>query len=279
VTEYETAMHAVLADPENDVPRLAFAALIRDSDPDRAKLIELQIEEAKVARARGNNSRADIVSPATQLLKRNEARWSRTLAKYAYRLRYDRGFVASMWIEPYMFLEYGEFLYANAPIVAVEFGPPADGPMPFAELAASPLLAQLGAVTFSLKPDQLTQRSLELFLASSHLTSLLFVINSTRDTAAMSYTELAKLDRVRQLLVFDVAPNSPGQHYRETGAEDVSGRPLYAWTPLEPEGVALEQTYGYLPWLHPNDNYADPVDVRWLVQHGKRPKHAVGSRV
>jgi uncharacterized protein (TIGR02996 family) len=278
VTDYEAAMHAVLADPENDEPRSRFADFIRSSDPDRAKFIELQLEAAKAARAHGDNSRTDTDGPFKPLLDRNEAKWSRTLAKYAYRLRYDRGFVASMWIEPYMFLEYGEFLYANAPIVAVEFGPPGDGPMPFAELAASPLLAKLVAVTFSLKPDQLTQRSLELFLASPHLTSLLFVANSTRDAVAMSYTELAKLERVRQLLVFDVAPNSPGQHYRETDDEDMHGRPRRAWTGLEPEGVALEQQYGYLPWLHPNDNYADPVDVRWLVQHGKRPKRPVGSR-
>jgi hypothetical protein len=56
------------------------------------------------------------------------------------------------------------------------------------------------------------------------------------------------------------------------------GRYLHAWTDLPPEGVALEAKHGYLPWLRPNDNYCDPLDVRWFVERGTLPKHPVGSR-
>lgn len=62
MTEYELAMHAVLADPENDAPRLAFAKLVRDSDPDRAAFIEQQVESARKARERGDTR--DTISSA-----------------------------------------------------------------------------------------------------------------------------------------------------------------------------------------------------------------------
>ena len=75
----------------------------------------------------------------------------------------------------------------------------------------------------------------------------------------MRFAELAKLEVVRRLLVFRVAWPFPGQTYAETGDEDMYGRRLHAWTGLQPEGVALEERYGYLPWLHPNDNNADPL--------------------
>jgi uncharacterized protein (TIGR02996 family) len=165
----EDLIAAVSSDPEADPPRLAYAAYIRGSDPNRAALIEAQVEEAKIRRARRK------LPPPNRhpLLLKHEAEWSRTIAKYARSWKFDRGFITSVTLDPHVFLEYGEWLYLNAPIRSVRFLPPDDGPFPMSELAASPLLAHLDAIGF-LVPT-LTNDDLQEFAGSPHLDHLQWV--------------------------------------------------------------------------------------------------------
>jgi uncharacterized protein (TIGR02996 family) len=104
MTRYQELLTAVTSNVDDDAPRLAFAAHIRSSEPDRARFIEDQIARAGARRAR----RGRVDAGGHPLLRAHGAEWSRTIAKYARRWTYDRGFVAKITIEPHLFLEYGE---------------------------------------------------------------------------------------------------------------------------------------------------------------------------
>jgi hypothetical protein len=59
----------------------------------------------------------------------------------------------------------------------------------------------------------------------------------------------------------------------------MQGRAVHAWTDITPKGKELERKYGYLPWLHPEDNWCEPLDAAWFVSQGILPVKPVGSPV
>src|SRR5437763_1201675 len=101
MSEAEKLLTEISANPEDDAPRLAYARHIRGLDSDRAEFIELQIEAAKVRRAK----RGFLPDHPHPLQRKNEQAWTRTIAKYARAWTFDRGFIAKIEIDPHLFLE------------------------------------------------------------------------------------------------------------------------------------------------------------------------------
>jgi uncharacterized protein (TIGR02996 family) len=273
VSRYEDLVVEVTSRPLDDAPRLAFADHIATSEPERAKFIRDQIEMAKRRRAQRRTSSGDPHDPP----KRFADSWTRLIAKYTRTWRFDRGFVAEVAIDPYLLLEYGEWLLLNFPIQVVELLRPQDGPFPLDELIDSPLLARFDALGIN-KAAGITAAELRRFVASPHLTRLRYL---TIDGVAMKpddYRALAQLPLGRQLLVLSADRDGyPGQSYNETDEQDMLGRYRMAWSEVPALGRELEATNGYLPWLH-HENYADPFDGAWFVEHGILPVKPPGSR-
>lgn len=71
----------------------------------------------------------------------------------------------------------------------------------------------------------------------------------------------------------------PAQERFQATFEDSWAPPTYEWAPLGEDGKALEREFGYLPWLHPQDNACDKFDARWFVEQGILPKRPAGSPV
>ena len=281
MTAYEELLHSVTSDPEDDRARLAFAAHIRASEPERARFIELQVEWARECRARGDRARVQGISVHSEwqaLLKRHEAEWVRPLAKYATNWTFDRGFVVGISIDPEIFLEYGEWLFVNAPIRVVEFFT-AEGSFPTDELAASPLLQHLDAI--ALPRNHITGHDVERLAKSPNLTRLLHLVSFQyqKPLGANAYDALASSPLTRKLLRvrFDDR-DFPGERYEDTGEVDFHGAPVYGWTEPTPDGVALEAKYGYIPWLHRRDNGVDAYDAAYFVSQGILPVRPPGSR-
>ena len=134
----------VVSNPEDDAPRRNYAEYIRPWEPDRAEYIEQEIEEARARRSRRGLSR----SGKPPLLEKHEGEWTRTIAKYARSWKFDRGFITHIAIDPHLFLEYGEWLFINAPIRSVAFLMPEEGPFPMKEIAGSSLLDRLNTIGF-----------------------------------------------------------------------------------------------------------------------------------
>ena len=280
-TNEERLLTAVTAAPHDDAPRKAYADYIRPFDPDRAELIDLQLERAADARTtrmghRGNPGERGILSARGE-------EWSRTLLKYVRRAEYYRGFVERIVIDPYLFLEYGEWLYINAPIHYVAFARPADGPFPIDELAASPLLARLTGI--GLSNGVVDDATVARFASSPHLTSCQWLDLSYNVLTIKAFESLAHYPSTRKLLA--VARDQgghwstqydPGQQLEVTDRRNRWDGFETEWGPIKPEAQALERQYGYLPWLH-HENTCFPLDAHWYVTHGVLPVKPVGSPV
>lgn len=273
MTRYADLLTAVTSNVGDDAPRLAFAAHIRDSEPDRARFIEQQIEEASARRAR----RGYVHVANDPLRRKHEAEWTRLIAKYARRWTFDRGFIAKMAIEPYLFLEYGDWLMLNYPIQMVELGEPEEGEFPVSELATSPLLARLEAL--AIRGVALTEGDIERLGSSAHFTRLLYLDLDRQRIGPGIYERLAALPNLRKLLTLSLEDDGPGQSFADTGRDDMQGRAVYAWTDISPLGKELEAKYGYLPWLHPQQNRCEPLDAAWFVAQGILPVKPPGSPV
>jgi uncharacterized protein (TIGR02996 family) len=270
---YEQHLAAVIADPDNDAPRRAFADFVRTCDAERARFIELQLASASERRERREPRRTVVGAEDQILLRRHDQQWTRTLYKYAARVEYDRGFVAKIVIDPELFLEYGEWLYMNAPIRHLGFVRSAEDPFPIDRLAASPLLERLDTLDFT--HCGLDDADVARLAASPHLGRLLFLDLSWIRLAGAAYGALAASPTTRKMLVVvrsghDIGAPLPCSRY-ETVGYDRDGAPMMDWTPMPPEGKALEARYGYVPWLHPRDNGCDAFDAAYYVGRGALP--------
>jgi uncharacterized protein (TIGR02996 family) len=274
MTRYDELLSAITTDPEDDTARFAFAEHIQTWEPDRAEFIRHQLQQAHERRQK----RGRVNQNLHPLLERHEVEWTRTIAKYATRWMFDRGFVTLIHIDPYIFLEYGEWLLVNAPIRVVEFSQPMGEPFPMIELANSPLLAKLDMIGFH--DEMLTQHDIEHFAKSQHLDRLLVLGSVNLKLNEEIYSTLAENAQIRKALVVALSRDGfPGQRYEDTGQDDMQGRSVYAWTDLRPEGKALEARYGYIPWLHRDESLAEPFDAAWYVANGILPVKPPGSPV
>jgi hypothetical protein len=272
---YQDLLSKVTENPEDDASRLAFASEIRASEPDRATFIEAQIEEAK--RRRGGRY------PVNSLLKhplltKHEEEWGHTFAKYTRSFQFDRGFITKVEMDPFMFLEYGEWLFINAPIRMVQFASPDTGEFPMAELAASPLLEHLDAI--SVYGPVLSGADLLELARSRHLRRLqFFAPGSKREIGEAVYEAFAAHPDTRKMLRFLVTLESfPGQRFGDAGRDDMSGAAVEDWSEMPAAGKALENTYGYIPWLH-GENACEPFDAGYFVANHILPVKAAGASV
>lgn len=285
---YENHLLAVIRDPEIDAPRLEFAAARHAQEPDQERFIQLQVEEAQRRRARGSYAGDNFLgAPQDGALLRQlqlrAAKWAPgpTFAKYTKSYQYDRGFIAKIVIDPDMFLEYGEWLYANAPIRHVGFSRVEQGTFPMNELAASPLLRRLDSLDFT--NCDVTDESVTELAKSPNLERLTVLdLSHNARVGLPSFEALAANTSTRRLLCVLRSQRDrvrvPGDRYEATDEYDLEGRSVYGWTAIGREGEALEQTHGYIPWLHPRENDCEPLDAAWYVTNGLRPARPPGSR-
>lgn len=275
---YEQLLAAVVASPEDDAPRIAFAEHVRSNDPELARFIEVQLAAAKARRESREGRRTVIGAEDRVLLQRNATRWGHTIQKYSTRFDYDRGFISKIVIEPNLFLEYGEWLYTNAPIRHVGFTKPQEGAFPIDELTASPLLSRLDSLDFT--NCGIGDPEIAKLTRSPHLERLLYLDLSWVHLSGEAYEALAASAATRKALVVvrsghNVGAPLPGERY-ETIGYDRDGAPEMGWAPMSPAGVALEHKYGYIPWLHPRDNGCDAFDAAWYVAKGMLPIRTPG---
>ena len=262
-------LDAIAANPESDELRVQYAERCRTSDPERAQLIELQMERTR--RRRGGDSTIRPSKEEAALLKQRGPEWAHTLAKYVARYEFDRGMVEEIAIDPHMFLEYGEWLYKLAPIRHVWFGRQAEpGPFPLTDILSSPLLAHLDTIV--LQSKRFDDRAAEAIAQCPYLDRCLILDLTGNPLTLRGFAAFAASPTTRKMLQITVAPDAyhPGQRFRPTGAVDSAEADIWDWTDVSQDGQALERRYGYLPWLH-YPNWVLRLDARWHVEHGRVP--------
>ncbi len=286
-TTEERLVTAVTAAPHDDAPRRAYADWVRPYDAPRAKLVDVQLawaEQRRTSRYKASHPN----DPGAGLVEahQDQSRWSRTILRYASSVSYYRGFIEKVVIDPYLFLEYGEWLFTNAPIIHVAFTHPEDGPFPIGDIAQSPLLRRLDCIDIC--DGSLDDAGVATLAASPHFDALWLDLSGNGLSLA-AFEALAKNEATRKLLAVGRWQGYRSGHPLNTywpGQKNVvtdrlkNGGEGYEeeWGPVQPEGQALERQYGYLPWLH-KANWAYMNDARWFVERGLLPLQPPGSPV
>jgi len=147
MTTADALLAAVIASPDDDLPRLVFADwLDENGDPDRAEFIRLQI-----AHARGTLDLGGLVREKV-LLQTHTAVWLAPMWAGGGALStrrthgvFRRGFVDAVWMPAGWFVLYGDRLFAVAPVteLRVIFDHPG---LEYSQFTESPHLARLRAL-------------------------------------------------------------------------------------------------------------------------------------
>jgi uncharacterized protein (TIGR02996 family) len=161
----DTFLAAVLADPDDDGPRLVYADwLDEQGQGERAEFIRCQVELAK--RAEDDPRRPDLAARERQLLIRHAKGWARPVRPLVTTWQFCRGFVEQVRVGPQAFLDSAEALFVAAPVRGVRFSTTGIRPDTLLHLPTSPHLGRLAGI--DLGDLWLDFSLLRAFLRSTH---------------------------------------------------------------------------------------------------------------
>lgn len=238
MSDEATLRQAVIDDPDDDAPRLAYADwCAQQSDPltqARAELIRAQVEFAR------GGAPSLFIHKISSLVESHGTAWAAPIAPYVRDYWFLGGFVEHVELSAQQFLDHGAELYELAPIRHIDL---VDVREVDETLFASPLFAQVR----SLRIDRLGLYDihLQLLAASPHIGELRWLSGTGNNFNHNGYTALAKSTTLSKLafVEFDSNPVDPVEQLFYDGAEIVAAQ-------MPPAGEALEQRFGRLAWLH-----------------------------
>ncbi|MEI9982400.1 MAG: hypothetical protein WDN69_03810 [Aliidongia sp.] len=138
---------AVIAAPEADEPRLAYAAAIADTDPLRAELIDVQLRLDRLRKAQETGGeRGMLAMRAGGLIREYGRAWAGDVVPLVDSWVFVRGFTDDVRMDAAAFLRTAPELYRRAPVLHLQLK--ALSPVMDAVLA-SPYLARLRSLDLS----------------------------------------------------------------------------------------------------------------------------------
>ncbi len=242
----EDLVRAVLADPDSDGPRKAFADWgVANGDP-QGELARLQLADRKHRQEYGQSG--PDRSAALELIRNHGSTWSRATAPFGREPRFARGFIEGITLDAPTFLARAPELFAIAPIRAVTF---VDAASHVGALARSAHLARLVAIQFYNKShaSPLGDEGIQQLVASPHLRKLAMLAVPFNDIGRSGIEALAaaKLPSLAYVVLGNNRVDSPIETY---GIDSISGFINNNSIELPDFGQELEARYGEQPWLH-----------------------------
>jgi uncharacterized protein (TIGR02996 family) len=249
MTTREQLIRAVIAAPDADAPREAFAAWGIQHGDLQGELTRIQLAEARERRT-GTTADANLrYAEAQALIEQHGAAWAHEVLAIATHPRFFRGFVEAVVLDVPTFLTRAADLYAVAPIRSVVF---IDAGPYIEALAASEHLTRLVAIEFYNRSGAapLGDAGLRTFAGSPHLGKLALLQLAWNEIGLDGVEALAASKMIPSLR--DVAfGNNPVGKVTEEYAEDALGfEILHDSISLPQLGRMLEAKYGELRWLH-----------------------------
>jgi uncharacterized protein (TIGR02996 family) len=170
MTDRDALYQAIIAQPDEDTPRLVFADWLEEhGQGDRAAFIRAQIEEARAEpfskQAREADERGD------DLRRKHWREWTADVRELVERCRFERGFIGHVGADPGSFVPVAEALFEAHPIQSLRLGPPHHDPEHRASLVPVfelPCLARLRRLEFSPRTEFLDDEYMAL-ATSAHL--------------------------------------------------------------------------------------------------------------
>ena len=186
------SLDAVIAAPDNDAPRVAYADAIAATDPDRAELIRLQLALTRWRKTHEDPPERTAASTRSRvLLDKHKAEWSATVGPLVAGCAFLRGFVELVALDATRFLSIAPALYKLAPIRHLDLS----GVKPVAAaLFASPHLARIESL--SLLRNSLDDADVELLANSPNLGHLTWLDLGLNAITAAGLDSLAASTRL-----------------------------------------------------------------------------------
>lgn len=233
-------LSAILADPDNDSPRLAYAARMDAERNQRGAFIRLQLALARFDAARGDPIRTMYAIDSQEYLDQFGSEWAAPIASLVPRYEFHRGFVSRVKLAARDFLDRAPQLFALAPIQHLDL---TDSAGIVRELFDSPYLDRIRSL--DLAQNSLTDADVKFLADSDHVSELRWLSLAVNNIHEPGLEFLAASKNLPQLrfVNFTANPVDPGEQY----AYD-QGLIVDKWLPEA--GIALERKYGVLPWLH-----------------------------
>ncbi len=243
----EALYAAVVSDPENDEPRVAYADSIADADPTRAELIRVQLQLGRWHKANENPpGRGQAAMRAGDLIREHGGVWSVNVKPLVEKCVFLRGFVEHVAIDAAAFQHCAPELYQRAPVLHLDLTGVA---AVSAELFSSPHLARIHSL--SLARNQLGDDDIISLAASPHLRNLAW-LNLWDNSVGMPGLEaLAASDRLPRLGYLGFAYNL---------IDDPTPRFADDYDTESELSRQLQQKYGYRPWLSAHTRASWPPD-------------------
>jgi uncharacterized protein (TIGR02996 family) len=156
MSDRDALLAAIIADPDEDTPRLVFADWLQENgDADRGEFIRVEIELARTppTEEADERRRKVLFGRRAALLKRHKAAWLAPFAPFAKESSFERGFVQSLEVSAHVFLSHAAGWAAVTPLTRLKIAAGFDwdhGPRERSwwapDLFASPHLGRLTAL-------------------------------------------------------------------------------------------------------------------------------------
>jgi uncharacterized protein (TIGR02996 family) len=202
--ERRALMAAIIADPDEDTPRLAFADWLQENgdehDQARAEFIRLQIEEARLPE--GDPSRTELEKRAAKLRKKHAKHWIGALAKFEQYPMFERGLLFQVDLSPRDFLKPARqrALIEWLPLVGTNLLKLTGHATKADQVAASPVLGLVPALLWWF--SDMTDAELKALAKSPHtsrLTSLNLRYLAATDTGLKALAKSPRFAGLRRL--------------------------------------------------------------------------------
>jgi len=236
VSDLPALLAAVVAAPEDDAPRAAYAAAVAMTDAERAELISLQLRIAASRKAqRPADERGAAAMRAGELVRARGAEWARDVTPLVAKWRFVRGFVEDVVLDAAAFLARAPALYARAPVLHVQL---TGAKAVAAALFGSPHLARLHSL--DLMGNALGDAEVALLAASPHLANLRWLGLANNQIGRPGLDALAASRQLPRLAYVALSGNVVDDPLPGLVDEYASEKPL---------ATELQAQHGKLAWL------------------------------
>jgi uncharacterized protein (TIGR02996 family) len=229
----------VIAAPDQDAPRVAFASWCDSRGDSRGEFIRLQLRAANKIDPLDSEA-AQAYWRSMDLLKLHAEKWMRFVRPYARGAQYYRGFVTLVSDSATEFLKDADALFRLAPIQHVDVVPPLDGRL--SALLACPHLSKLRGL--SLRGLKIGDAGACAVAACAGLAALRYLDLGLNDIGMDGVTALLESPHLNKLVIVPFDGNQVNLAY-SVGIDQgvvVDSQP-------SPAATLLMQKYGRRLWL------------------------------
>ncbi len=228
---------AILQQPEDDAPRLAYADAIASADNVRCAFIRYQIQLSHCEP--DDPDRVMLYTESEELLRKKEASWVGDVGSLVEDFTFNRGFIERVSVSAESFLQHADTIFSSNPILHLDITRTEQS---LEEFLASPHLRKIVSISFDhcgIETDEI-----RMLMGAENLQQIRWLSlsgNNIRYAGAALLARSKDFSRLRYAN-FEDNPVDLAERY-----EVDQGVILESWLPEDAE--RLEQEYGPQSWL------------------------------